>query len=68
LSAEGDDKLGGQRDSGLIFQQERETFRELDDETGTKLAGEINLDEFEVVAGELTGRSGAGSGHPGEDA
>jgi hypothetical protein len=66
--AEDGDKLGGERDSGLVFEQERETFAKLDDETGPELAREVDFDEADVDAGGPMGWSGTGSGHPGEDA
>jgi hypothetical protein len=66
--AEDADELGGEWDGGLIFEQERETLAELDDEAGPDLAWEIDFDEADVGAGEPTGWSWAWFGHPGEDA
>jgi hypothetical protein len=65
---EGGDELGSERDGSLVFEQEREAFAKLDDETGLELAREIDFDEADIMTGEATGWSGAGFGHPGEDA
>jgi len=51
LLAEGADKLGGGRDSGLVLQQKRKAFAEFDDEAGLDLARELDLDEADVGAG-----------------
>jgi hypothetical protein len=48
LFAEGGDELGGQRDGGWIFQQERKTFVKFDDEARPELAREIDFDETDV--------------------
>jgi hypothetical protein len=68
MFTEDGDELGGERDGGLVFEQERETFAELDDEAGPELAREIDFDEADVGASEATGWSRAWFGHPGEDA
>ena len=68
MFAESGDELGGQRDGGLVFEQEREALAELDDEAGPELAREIDFDEADVGAGEAAGWSRAWFGHPGEDA
>ncbi len=65
---EGGDEVGGERDGCLVFEQERESLAELDDEAGPELAWEVNFDETDVGAGEPTGWSRAWFGHPGEDA
>lgn len=51
-----------ERNAGLFFQQEREPFAELDDETGPKLAREVDFDEADVGAGQSTGWSGVDFG------
>jgi hypothetical protein len=66
--AEGGDKLGGERNGGVVFKQEREAFAELDDEARPKLAREVDFDETDVGADGPTGWCRAGFGHPGEDA
>jgi hypothetical protein len=66
--AEGGDEVGGERDGGLIFEQEREALAELDDEAGPELAGEIDFDEVDTGAGGPTRGRWAWFGHPGEDA
>jgi hypothetical protein len=48
--AEGGDEVGGERDGGVIFEQERKTFTELDDQTRAKLAREVDFDEAEAGA------------------
>ncbi len=68
MLAEDADKLSGERDGGLIFEQKREALAELNDEAGPDLAREIDFDEADVDAGEPTGWSRAWFGHPGEDA
>jgi len=50
MFAEGGDEFGGKRDTGAVFQQEREAFAELDDEAGVDLPREINLDEADIGA------------------
>jgi hypothetical protein len=59
MFAESGDECGGEGDGGLVLQQEREAFAELDDEAGPELAREIHFDEADVGAGEATGLSGA---------
>ena len=56
------------RDGGLVFEQQREAFAELDDEAGPELTREVDFDEADVGAGKSTGWSRAWFGHPGEDA
>ena len=62
------DEVGGNRNGGVIFEQERKTFAELDDEARLELAREVEFDETDVGAGEATGRGGVGFGHHAEDA
>jgi hypothetical protein len=66
--AEGSDEFGGERDGGVVFEQQREAFAELDDEAGPELVREVDFDEADVGAGGATGWSMAGVGHPGDDA
>ena len=68
MFTEGGDELGGERDGGLVFEQEREALAELDDEAGPELAREIDFDEADFDASEAAGWSRAWFGHPGEDA
>jgi hypothetical protein len=44
--------IGGDRDGGLVFEQEREAFAEFDDEAGPELAREVDFDEADIGAGE----------------
>jgi len=39
----------------MVFEQERKTIAELDDEAWAKLAWEVNFDEADVGAGRPTG-------------
>ncbi|HEX7261245.1 MAG TPA: hypothetical protein VF258_05475 [Luteolibacter sp.] len=55
--------IGGERDRGLVFQQKREAFAELDDKAGLELARKIDLDEADVGAGQVTSVGGTGFGH-----
>ncbi|TAG10290.1 MAG: hypothetical protein EAZ42_04340 [Verrucomicrobia bacterium] len=66
--AKGGDELGGKRDGGLIFEQEREAFAELDDKAGLERARKIDLDEMGIGAGQSAGWRRLWSGHPSEDA
>jgi hypothetical protein len=68
LFAEGGDEVGGERDGGVVFDQQREPFAELDGEAGPELAREVDFDEADAGAGEPAGWSGAWFGPPGEDA
>ena len=55
MLAEGGEERGGKRDGGLVLEQQREAFAELDDEAGPELTREVDFDEADVGAGKPTG-------------
>ena len=57
------DEIGGERDGIAIFEQDRETFPELDDKAGAELAREIDFNEADIVTFQRLRRAGVGTGH-----
>jgi len=48
VTAERCDEIGGERHGIAVFEQERESVTELDDETGAELPREFDFDEAGV--------------------
>lgn len=57
MFAEDGYELGGERDGGSVFEQERAAIDELDDEAESERAREVNFDEAHVV--QVRRRDGA---------
>lgn len=63
MFAEGGDELGGEGDGSVVFEEKREAFAKLDDESGLDPDRELDLDEADVSAGDATSMCGMGLGH-----
>ncbi len=62
-SLENLDSVGGERYCIAVFEQERESITELDDETGAKLARELDFDEAGDGTFQRPRWAGVGTGH-----
>lgn len=63
MIAERGDEIGGERYCIAVFEQERESITELDDETGAKLARELDFDEAGDGTFQRPRWAGVGTGH-----
>jgi hypothetical protein len=63
MIAERGDEIGGERYCIAVFEQERESITELDDESGAKQARELDFDEAGDGTFQMPRWAGVGTGH-----